>query len=43
MNPVLVRVLGGRNKTLTQAGLNNREFIISHVRNSRGQGGSKAG
>lgn len=34
---------GGRNKTLTQAGLNNREFIISHIRNSRGQGGSKAG
>lgn len=27
--------LGGRNKTLTQAGLNNREFIISHVRDSR--------
>ena len=26
--------LGGRNKTLTRAGLNNREFIISHIRNS---------
>lgn len=34
---------GGRNKTLTQAGLNNKEFNISHIRGSREQGGSKAG
>ena len=31
------------NKTLTQAGLNKREFIILQIRNSRGLGRSESG
>lgn len=40
-SPISQDASGGRNKTLTQAGLNNREFISSHIRNSREQGGSR--